>query len=338
MSSPNIPVLEERFTEPEGWRWHSFKRKGVLGERTIRFGSAFPKDKVPHAVIVCLPGLSEFGEKYFEVARTCLEMNFAFWVIDWAGQGAGSRYLNNPHKRHSTSFKDDVEDLQALILGYVKHSSVHPDVGRIPMAMLAHSMGGNIGLRYLEKYPETFECAAFCAPMLGLRAVNDIPFGLARPLSALLNFFAGQRYVWGGGNYDPAIRMNEGARLLSHDPVRNAVQGAWFDAQPALQVGAVTNRWLYYAMRSCRYLRKTRVLKGIQPPCIMALAREDHLVDNARIRAAAEILPRCKLLEFDSARHEILMEKDAVRDVFFKAFYALVKEHIMDRPETLKPF
>ena len=37
-------------------------------------------------------------------------------------------------------------------------------------------------------------------------------------------------------------------------------------------------------------------------------------------------------------KHEILMEKDAIRNDFIDRFYALIKESIIDRPETLKPF
>ena len=35
---------------------------------------------------------------------------------------------------------------------------------------------------------------------------------------------------------------------------------------------------------------------------------------------------------------KILMEKDAVRTVFFDHFYKLIRECIIERPETLKPF
>ena len=60
--TPETPDLEKRFLEPEGWRWHHVKR----GDRKLRFGSAFPKNSIPDAVVVCLPGLNEFCEKYFE--------------------------------------------------------------------------------------------------------------------------------------------------------------------------------------------------------------------------------------------------------------------------------
>ena len=171
----NAPDLEERFLEPEGWRWHSFTRPTQSGGRKIRFGSVFPKDSVPDAVVVCLPGLSEFSEKYYETARTLLDKNIAFWTLDWFGQGGSDRYLKNRQKRHAVSFDEDVEDLRYFITEYVKHACVHPDVGRIPMAMLSHSMGETIGLTYHHNSPDMFKCSAVIALFLWLQAGKSIP-------------------------------------------------------------------------------------------------------------------------------------------------------------------
>ena len=110
------PDLDDRFLEPEGWRWHHFTREN----RNLRFGSVFPQDSIPDAVVVCLPGLSEFAEKYFEVARTVTRHNMAFWVLDWMGQGKSGRYLKNPHKRHSHGFQKDIDDLHYFICEHIK--------------------------------------------------------------------------------------------------------------------------------------------------------------------------------------------------------------------------
>ena len=111
--------LEERFHKPVGWRWHRFERNG----RNIRFGSVFPKDSIPDAVVVCLQGVREFSEKYFEVAQWCLDHNLAFWTCDWVGQGKSTRLLQDSQKRHSHGFDNDIDDLHYFILQYIKHSS-----------------------------------------------------------------------------------------------------------------------------------------------------------------------------------------------------------------------
>ena len=328
----NPPPLEDRFLQPPGWRWHSFTRNG----RRIHFGSVFPEDEKPDAIIVCLPGLSEFSEKYFEVARDCLKRNYAFWVIDWMGQGYSDRYITNSHKRSSYGFQNDIDDLHELIVGYIKHSSVRTDKGRIPLAMLGHSMGGNIGLHYLSQHPGVFECAAFTAPLLGVKALIDIRYPTLT--TKLAYWIMGKRYVPGGSDWNALLRDDAAPGMFSFDPVRAALHNAWCLADPKLQVGSPTYGWLYHAHQSCLSLNKPQTLSAIQTPCLIALAGHEAYVDNAAIRAAVDQIPQANLLELPDAAHEILMETDTVRDRFLDAFTALIDKTIIQKPETLKPF
>ena len=324
--------LEERFTQPKGWRSHHFESNGMR----IAFGSVFPEDSVPDAVVVCLPGLSEFIEKYYEVARTCLGMNLAFWVLDWPGQGRSDRHLSNPHKRHGQNFDLEVDRLHDFILAYIKHSSVHPDVGRIPMAMLGHSMGANIGLRYLEKYPDTFECAAFSAPMFGIKTLNSIPF--SGFLLSFLNLIMPKSYVTGGGDWHENMRTNNGFAIFSHDEERNKIHEAWSNADSDLAVGSPTFRWLYHAQKSCKLINKQSFLSSIKTHCLITIAGKETIVDNYNAAHAAGHIENAQLLEFQNSGHEILMETDEIRDKFFTAFHKLIEKTIIERPETLKPF
>lgn len=330
----NIPDLEPRFLEPEGWRWHSFVRAG----KRLRFGSVFPKDSIPDAVVVCLPGLSEYGEKYFEVARDILNMNMAFWVLDWSGQGGSDRYLEKSDKRHSYGLQNDIDDLHYFIMEYIKHSSVHPDKGRIPMVMLGHSMGGNIGLHYLRQFPKTFECAAFSAPMWGINAVKAYPPPLALALTGLMRALAGTHFAPGETTWQEAMRTQPSAQNFSHDDARSKVHNAWMAANEGLRIGGVTWGWLAQAVRSCYRIAQDNFAPAIQTPVLIAAAGKDFLVNNKVIEAVARELPQAKLIELERAGHEILMETDEMRGVFLREFYQLVEDNIIRKPETLKPF
>lgn len=310
--------LEPRFLEPEGWRWGTFEREG----RTLRFGHISPQNK-PDAIVICLPGLSEFGEKYFEVARNCLDMNLAFWVIDWMGQGAAGRYLKNPLKRHANDFAEDVKDLEHLLKTHIT-----PAHGSAPYVMLAHSMGGNIGLRYLTQNPGFFKCAAFSAPMLGIYALRHWPRTLASLASTALNILMGQSFTSPDGRFSERQNQNFVGNPLTSDLARFALTSGWMKTNPALKIGDVTYGWVYRALRSCNWLTPDR-LKPIQTPCMIAIAGEETIVDNAKTKAAANILPNAKLIELPGARHEILMESDTYRDDFFTAFSVLLKENAL---------
>jgi len=333
-SAASQPALDERFQEPEGWRWHSFVREN----RKIRFGSVSPKDSVPDAVVVFLPGLADFTEKYYELARDLNKKNMAVWIIDWMGQGGSGRYLNNPQKCHGADFQKNIDDLHYFIMEYIKHASVHPDVGRIPMAMLGYSMGGNIGLRYLHQHPETFECAALAAPMLGIKPLSKFPKAIARLFTHACYLAAGKRYTLGGGDWSKDTRDNPVYDFFTSDEARSAVHNTWCEHNTDLQVGSVTYGWLHHARRSCVQIGRKAILRAIETPLVIASAGTEVFVDNKAIERAISFLPNAEHIHYDESKHEILMEKDSIRGDFLDKFYALVQKNIIDKPETLKPF
>lgn len=320
------PSLENRFRPPDGWRWSGFKNPQG---RTLRFGKVMPPK--PDAVVIGLQGLSEFTEKYFEIARTLLDHNLGFWMMDWQGHGKSDRPLKNPHKRHSNSFDNDVADLHFFLTQHVKL-----ETGNLPLVMLGHSMGGNIGLRFLELYPDMFSATAFSAPLVGIGAIRNFPGWLRRGLTRGLKEFLNHNYVFGGGDWHPEIRGEKGRALLSYDPVRNKVQDEWCLYDPALQVGGVTFGWLAAAEASCAKVRKSRALKNLETPCLFGLAGGEHLVDNNAARRLAKTMKKARVIELEGARHEILMERDGIRDAFFEAFFAFLRENNIK--EKLKPF
>lgn len=327
-----IPALPPRFLQPEGWRWHVFTNtKG----KKLRFGAVSPKGKIPDAVVVCLPGLSEFGEKYFELAHDMLDRNMAFWVLDWQGQGRSDRPQAHPQRRYVASFDDDIDDLQFFLSEYVKHAAVHPDVGRLPMVMLAHSMGANIGLRYLAKYPDMFSCAAFTAPLVALRATSFMPQFISQGLAEVLRLFMGRSYVLGGKDWSPNVRDDPHKNIFSSDPARRTVHNAWSRADSRLQVGDVTFGWVHAALESCAALQRHGAAEAIQVPCLFGLAGKEMLVDNKAARKFAARVEKAKTIEFPGSLHEILMETDAFRGAFLKEFFALMDENrIRDKLKT----
>lgn len=293
----------------------------------MRFGTVAPKDGVPDAVVIGLQGLSEFGEKFYEVAHNMLDRNISFWMMDWHGQGLSDRPLKDKQKRHSTGFENDVADLHYFIREYVKHAAVHPDVGRIPLVMLGHSMGANIGMRYLAEHPDVFSCAAFSAPMLGISALDFAPSWAKLKLTALFKEAADQAYTFGGGPWKAESRANPGGNIFSSDPVRDAVHNAWCLHDKRLQVGSVTFGWLHAAQKSCETLADPAYAARIKTPCLMALAGEEALVNNTIGRATIANIPHAKVLELREAKHEILMESDRHRNVFLREFDRLLRDN-----------
>ena len=327
---------QPRFRQPENWRWHSFMTS--TGNR-VRFGSVFPKDKIPDAVIVCLPGFREFGEKYFELAHNMLDRNLGFWVLDWAGQGGSERLLSDQFKVHSLGFDQQVADLRQFIFDYVKPAAVHPDVGRLPVIFIGHSMGAHIGLRYLHDNPQGFiRAAAFSAPMVRIAQFESYPGFVSRFATACMMMLS-KSYVRGReAGMEELRKIAPGEGVYSSDPERDALHRLWFEKSPDLEVKGPTYKWLYEAVKSSSILEKKSFLKKIATPVMMGLAERDAIVSNKALRRAASAIPDAELLELSDAKHEILMEVNDIRDRFLASFDGFIQRHVLSREDRLKKF
>lgn len=327
--------LSERFLPPPGWRTHSFVNPET--GHTLFYGSVYPAGKPPGAIIVCVGGLSEFSEKYYEVAHDMLDRGYGFWFMDWAYQGHSNRLDKYPQRRHTDGFEKDAADLARFVIDYVKPAAVHPDRGRIPLILLGHSMGANIGLRTLTAHPRMFDAAAFTAPLLG---IHNFTWPL-KMLAAILTPFMpviGKNYVFGGSDWKASMRSSDGKDKFSTDLVRDALHNHWSLENAELQVGSPTFLWVIEALKSCAFLKQPGTLESINIPVLIGLAGEDTIVDNNDIREHAKRLPREYFVEIPGAQHEILMERDECRNLFLKAFDKMVEENKIATMENLKPF
>ncbi len=327
--------LTDRFLAPAGWRTHSFVNADT-GHK-IHYGSVYPPNGPPDAVVVCVGGLSEFSEKYYEVAHDMLDRNYAFWFMDWAYQGRSTRLDKYPQRRHSDGFEKDVMDLAKLVTDYVKPAAVHPDRGRIPLVLLGHSMGGNIGLRLLAKHPKYFDAAAFTAPLFGIYNFNwplKLLALVLRPLMPLI----GKSYVFGGTDWKPFMRTSDGKDKFSSDALRDAIHNHWSNSDETLQVGNPTFLWVIEALKSSAALKRAGVLESITIPVVIGIAGEDTIVNNNDIHIQSKRLPHAYVVEIPKARHEILMERDEYRDAFLKTFDKMIEDNRIATIEKLKPF
>lgn len=311
------PALPPQFLAPRGWQTGTFTHPQT--GHTIHYGYVMPER--PSGVVVCFPGLSEFTEKYYETARDMLSRGLGFFCIDWAYQGRSTRNKEFPQRRHSDGFDVDLQDISYWI-----DNIVRPKSRELPLILLAHSMGGNLALRYLSENPKSFSAAVISSPFLGIYnfSLHLKAFSfLIRPFRKWI----GMRYVPGGRDWHETMRKSDGTDIFSSDPVRDTIHNAWCKYDPALQVGSPTFEWVLNALGSCARLLAKGTIERIEIPTIIALAGNDKIVDNRFIRFAAARLPKGKLLELDGANHEILMERDIWRNALLAAFDKLLEEH-----------
>lgn len=252
----------------------------------------------PQGTVLLFPGRTEYVEKYGEVAGDLADAGLTTLAIDWRGQGLSDRLLADRmpgHVGHFDEYHCDVEALVAFALaeGLPK-----------PWHLLAHSMGGTIGLRALiEGLP--VERAAFSAPMWGISLAASLrPAAWTLSLAARATGFT-DRYAPGTsrGAYQGETPFE--GNLLTHDDAQYARMAAQTSAYPDLAIGGPSLGWLGAALAECRKLARR---PSPATPCVTMLGTDELIVDTRRIRARMARWRNGELVLIEGGRHECLME------------------------------
>lgn len=254
--------------------------------------------------IVC-PGRTEFIEKYFEVARDLQAKGFAVAVFDWPGQGLSGRQHRNPLAGHIRSYGVYVD---ALVRGLEKIASRAPK----RWVILAHSMGGTIALEALRKRKLSVSAAAFSSPMWGI------------PIWFFQGFYARLARIFGFGGMlarQPGPEETfEGNPLTHHEP-RWRIYRDLVEAEPKLAVGEPTVAWVVASLNVMREFFEPTALDHLRNlPALIAIASDESIVKKSSQRKLARRFREGKVVTVEGAAHEILMETDERRAVFWKAF------------------
>ncbi len=266
-------------------------------------------------LVLILPGRTEYVEKYGPAAARFAEDGYSTAVIDWRGQGLADRLTGNPLVGHVRMFGDYQKDLTAAF-GLLKEvGAAGGGTADPPVHLVAHSMGGAIGLAGLIRGVDVAS-VVFSAPMWGillspaLRLTERILGTAARTLGRDEGFAPGRDK---DKAYPEAVQFPENL-LTGHEPTYLWMRKQ-LDAHPELKVAGPSWRWVAEALGECRYLA------GIPPPnvpCLTILGMDEAIVDPDPVRAIMKRWPEGELLEFSGCGHEPMMESPAIRGRVFE--------------------
>jgi lysophospholipase len=297
--------VAEWLTAPDGARLRAalFKPKG--GANTAR-GS-----------VILSPGRTEPIEKYFETIAELQGRDFAVLIHDWRGQGLSDRALADPLKGHAKGWRPFLSDFD-LILAQLGARAPKPWIA------LGHSMGGALTLLALTEGEDRFAAAILSAPMIGILTPGLSPH-IVRLLSRLNEAVGlGGTYTW--DKRRPLYGMPFEGNILTHDRQRWNRFQARLQAFPELRLGDPTWGWVAFATSAIARLSRPGGVEGIDIPLCIVTAAEDRICNS---RAAARLAARAPMgrhVEVPGAHHEILLETDERRGVFWRAFDALADE------------
>ena len=270
-------------------------------------------ENAARGTVLLFPGRTEYVEKYAACAADLESRGYCTIAVDWRGQGLADRLLGDPMVGHVEKFHDYQKDVDALLRAAEELTLPKP------YYLVAHSMGGAIGLRAL-KNGLPVKAVAFSAPMFGIHIAPHL-----RPVAWILSHI--MPFLGKGASYPPntspesyVLTAPYEDNMLTTDPTIFELMTNQAAKYSALGLGGPSFVWL------CEALRETRSLAALPSPDIPALT---FLGTNERIVRVSSIYNRMNrwdngnLALVEDAEHEILMERQGIRDDAFDQIAAL---------------
>ncbi|MEM9270933.1 MAG: alpha/beta hydrolase, partial [Pseudomonadota bacterium] len=186
-----------------------------------------------------------------------------------------------------------------------------------PRLLLAHSMGGGIGLRALVNGLDV-SGAIFSAPMWGIEfgALNGLAGFILSGGTAL---GMGQRFAPGSSETTYVLANGFEGNTLTSDPDEYARFRRNIESCPELSLGGPSFAWVKAALSEIAALH---LAPAPECPTIVMLGTAEKVVNPVGVRRQAARFAKGTLLELTHARHEILMEQPHIRAQAWEAISA----------------
>lgn len=290
----------------------------------------------PQGTVVHFNGRTEFIERNVLIYRELAASGWDLWTLDWRGQGLSDRPLDGDRsvRGHIDKFETYLNDAATFVREKVKFD-------RQPRVLLAHSMGGQIALRYVLENPGTFDLVVLTSPLVRLPSwaaatLADLKEIIPKELKDVGACAVGKAAEWRGSFIVEACRvlpeptasqLNDAKDSwgYTHDERNLAVSECLIERSrapgggPGLAVSCPTAGWLVAAHQSIKevFERKDE-LKEI--PMLIVAAKDDPAVGPGGQKELCDALPKCTLVQVQGTGHELMIETPMIRDALLKCF------------------
>lgn len=260
-----------------------------------------------NGTVLVFPGRTEYVEKYAVTATELAARGFASIAVDWRGQGLADRLLDERLTGHIGTFPDYQKDVAAVL-------RAARDLGLPrPYYLLAHSMGGCIGLRAaMEGLPA--RALAFTGPMWGIQIaapLKPVAWTLGRLMPAL-----GLGHKLAPTTFpEPYVIANPFEdNTLTRDREMWDMMGAQISSHEDLALGGPSYTWLHEALEETKHLA-SRASPNL--PSITFLGSNERIVDADRIHDRMSRWSNGELVIVENGEHEVQMEGPEDRAILF---------------------
>ncbi len=280
--------------------YYTGKEGTFAGKADVQIYYRIFEQKNLEKVILISSGRTEAALKYKELIFDLFRNGYSIYIHDHRGQGLSGRMTEDPEMGYVNDFQFYIDDMKYFYDNYLKPKSYKK------VYLLAHSMGGAIGMTYLEQNPNDFNAAAFSSPMLGFKP----------PICTIVKVLDGDKpkYALGESEYKDDKTTFKGNTLTGSEFRYDRMIDA-FAKVPNAKLGGATYHWINKSCQQFDYLFSN--IDKINTPFILFSAENEQIVDPLAhqkfVDSAKKLGKKCIAYEVENAQHELLIEKDEQR-------------------------
>ncbi|HCW52414.1 MAG TPA: lysophospholipase [Clostridium sp.] len=310
MNNIVMPFIEERLES--GY---------ITGEENVQlYYEKYMADSAKGNIVIS-HGYTESLEKYHEVIYYFLNNGYNVFGLEHRGHGRSTNLgVKDTSQIYVKDFNQYIEDFKTLL-----DEVVVPNSQGKKLFLFAHSMGGGIGAKFLEDYPEYFNAAILTAPMLEVDT-GKVPSFIAKIIVKLaMSFGMDGEYVIGKGPYTPEYDINSmgPSSLPRYEYINDIVC-----SNELFQKGDCANSWLNEAFNATSEIIKKNNAEKVKIPVVIIQAGKDTYVRPGGQNKFAEVAENCKIIRIENARHEMYNESDDIQKPYFEEIFKFYNENL----------
>lgn len=304
------------FPTPENKAPPDIRAVQLITTDRVHLRAAIATPRRPKGTVLIAGGRAEFIERYFETMNDIMKMGYAVATFDWRGQGGSDRLIPDKTRGYVKSFADYDSDIDTVYSRLLVAHCPRPFYG------LGHSTGGHLMIRALRG-KKWLDKAVLSAPLMGFH-YGAWPKPIARTLAASAVRLGLKTGFIPGVSKLPYHAGDFAGNPLTSDRKRWDRDMLTLEQHPELGLGGPTYGWLHAAFKSFDEMRHWPETQGPSCPSLIVMAGLDEVVNNDATKDFLARAPGFSSLTLANSKHEILNEKNVIRESFLAAFEAFI--------------
>lgn len=268
------------------------------------------KDNPAKGCIVILHGFCGFSGKFHETMEYFWKAGYDVFFLEQRGHGYSGRATDDKDLVHVNDYSDYIRDVKTFM-----DEVVMPKTSGLKKTLFGHSMGGAIAALFLEEFPEYFDSAILCSPMLELKL--DIPKPLIFLLRAKVRLLHQESEPLQGGKRFNGIMDFPNSNMMSEPRLRYLFDQRIDDEH--YQTNMASNGWATSSFKAMAKIQKNA--GKVEIPVLILSAGNDALVTEAGQESFASKAKNTKIVKFPGAKHELFGGTPDVRKKFFTEIF-----------------